>query len=254
MKQRSHRADVPKAVKLTAAIASTLLQCVNIPDKFTLDISGIPIESQCKSTEILWVTWEVCLNQHDDKYLYLAQHLTFTLIISPAFIVIYRIFLLEICLCILPCIFILFLQLLLLTIKIFRLTNPLSSRNKEVKAIFLATHLTLILFIFFIYTPIHYIALHLSVFNLRLIYTEIRGIYPRGIFLFDLTQRIEQQALSARRRPVVGSSGSGLLSISMLESTVVNKNFQTCLLTGCEQSHQWPLLLTWFNFNPSMDK
>ena len=38
------------------------------------------------------------------------------------------------------------------------------------------------------------------------------------------------------------------------------KDFQNCLFQKAEQSPrsfselQWPLLLTWFNFNPSMDK
>ena len=37
---------------------------------------------------------------------------------------------------------------------------------------------------------------------------------------------------------------------SLLKLVLANHNFLSWLLLG----HQWPLLLTWFNFNPSMDK
>ena len=44
------------------------------------------------------------------------------------------------------------------------------------------------------------------------------------------------------------------MMVNMIEAIIYDIDGMLGYLGPSYKDHQWPLLLTWFNFNPSMDK
>ena len=68
-------------------------------------------------------------------------------------------------------------------------------------------------------------------------------IYLTELFITD---KLHQLIYSVFLKPVPQSTNS---AVSLIRATMY------CLIILLDQTgYQWPLLLKWFNFNPSMDK